>query len=160
MTIIMIKLKKATIHKYKYIENPQEFVIESDIMVFIDMYESGKTMMLEPLAKFNNFYVNMRSKYNSTYDYLRKQKVDKNVKIPDAMTLTYEMNDKLIAIIKADSGIRVLSCFFSFSKTYGNNKIWSVNMMSNKTFAVAKVKSFSCDSKLIEDCLKKYENGA
>ena len=47
----MITLKKATIYRYKCIENEQSFEIEPDVTVLVGMNESGKTSLLEALAK-------------------------------------------------------------------------------------------------------------
>ena len=51
----MIKLTKATIHKYKSIETEQSFNVEEDVTVLVGMNESGKTSLLEALAKVNYF---------------------------------------------------------------------------------------------------------
>lgn len=47
----MIKLINTTIKKYKSIENSQTFAIEDDVTVLVGMNESGKTSILEALAK-------------------------------------------------------------------------------------------------------------
>ena len=43
----MIRLLKATVHKYKCIEQEQSFAVEKDITVLVGMNESGKTSILE-----------------------------------------------------------------------------------------------------------------
>ena len=51
----MIKLKSVTIHKYKCIESDQSFEIRPDITILVGMNESGKTAILESIAKSNYF---------------------------------------------------------------------------------------------------------
>ena len=47
----MIKLIKANIIRYKCIETEQSFDVEDDVTVLVGMNESGKTSILEALAK-------------------------------------------------------------------------------------------------------------
>ena len=70
----MIKLVKATIHKYKSIETEQFFNVEDDVTVLVGMNESGKTSILEALAKVNYFEDDDDFKFNMTHDFPRKQK--------------------------------------------------------------------------------------
>lgn len=51
----MIRLKQATVHKYKSIESDQALDIESDVTVLVGMNESGKTSIFVALAKSNYF---------------------------------------------------------------------------------------------------------
>lgn len=51
----MITLEKVEIHKYKSIENTQTFSIDDKITILVGMNESGKTNVLEALAKVNYF---------------------------------------------------------------------------------------------------------
>ncbi len=51
----MIKLKNIEILKYKSFTTPQSINIEEDITVLVGMNESGKTSVLECLAKTNYF---------------------------------------------------------------------------------------------------------
>lgn len=50
-----MKLTAVKIHKYKCIETEQSFNIDSDITVLVGMNESGKTSVLEAIAKTNYF---------------------------------------------------------------------------------------------------------
>ena len=51
----MIKLTNIEILKYKSFTTPQSVHIEDDITVLVGMNESGKTSILECLAKTNYF---------------------------------------------------------------------------------------------------------
>ena len=51
----MIKLIKANIIRYKCIETEQSFDVEDDVTVLVGMNESGKTSILEALAKTQYF---------------------------------------------------------------------------------------------------------
>lgn len=93
----MIKLTKASVYKYKCIENEQHFDVEKDITVLVGMNESGKTSILEALAKFNYFENDDKFTFNLTHDYPRKQKkaVDKSGENPDAVMLQYKIDEAL-----------------------------------------------------------------
>ena len=51
----MISLKNIEMLKYKSFTTPQSVKIEDDITVLVGMNESGKTSVLECLAKTNYF---------------------------------------------------------------------------------------------------------
>ena len=101
-----MKLKKVTIHKYKCIENSQEFEVEDDITILVGMNESGKTAILEAIAKTNYFQEDATFKFNLTRDYPRKEKkqVDKSGEDPIAVTCDYGIDDELKAKIENDIG--------------------------------------------------------
>ena len=62
-----MKLKKVEIKKYKSFENSQEFEIENDITILVGMNESGKTSILEAIAKTNYFQDDESFKFNTTH---------------------------------------------------------------------------------------------
>lgn len=102
----MITLKQATVHKYKSIESDQTFDIESDVTVLVGMNESGKTSLLEALAKSNYFETDTDFQFNTTHDYPRKEKkrMDKEGVVKHAITCAYHIDDTLISKINADVG--------------------------------------------------------
>lgn len=158
----MIRLISATIHKYKCIEQEQSFDVEKDITVLVGMNESGKTSILEALAKTNYFDNDIKFKFNTVHDYPRKQKkaMEKSGIIPEAVTLQYEIDDDLKSVIEADIGVNIKSKQFSFTRKYDNGKCWQVYFADNKSFVKAKLKSLDIqDKKLIED-LTKVKNAA
>ena len=58
-----MKLINVTIFKYKCIETEQSFKVEDDITILVGMNESGKTSLLEALAKTNYFLKEIISNY-------------------------------------------------------------------------------------------------
>ncbi|MCB1984077.1 MAG: AAA family ATPase [Burkholderiales bacterium] len=61
----MIKLIEATVHKYKCIENDQTFEVDDKVTVLVGMNESGKTSILEALAKTNYFESDEKFTFNT-----------------------------------------------------------------------------------------------
>lgn len=120
----MIKLTKAVIHKYKCIEKEQTIEIEPDVTVLVGMNESGKTSLLEALAKVNYFDQNDTDyKFNMTHDYPRKQKkaAEKSKDSIEAVTLHYEIDDDLLDEISKDLGFEYSCKTFSYTKKYDNS---------------------------------------
>ena len=88
----MIKLVKADIERYKCIEKEQSFNVEEDITVLVGMNESGKTSILEALAKTNYFEEDDKFKFDMTHDFPRKQKkvADKSGDVQTAVVVTLQ----------------------------------------------------------------------
>src|SRR5690554_6674866 len=87
-----MKLTKVDVHKFKCFESEQSFDIEKDVTVLVGMNESGKTSLLEAVAKTNYFQDDPAFKLNLTHDFPRtdKKKVDKSGEDPKAVTSTYK----------------------------------------------------------------------
>ena len=120
-----MKLKKVKIHKYKSFSNEQEFNVENDITVLVGMNESGKTSVLEAIAKTNYFQDDESFEFNTTHDYPRKEKkkMDKTGKIPEAVTCTYEIDDETLKDIENDCGKDVFTeKVFSITSKYDNKR--------------------------------------
>ena len=102
----MIKLTKFTIYKYKSIEQEQCFEVESDVTVLVGMNESGKTSILEALAKTNYFEADEKFELNATHDYPRreKKKMEKSGGTAAATKGEFEISDELMAKIGRDVG--------------------------------------------------------
>lgn len=140
---MMITLKKATVHKYKCVENGQTFEIEPDITVLVGMNESGKTSLLEALAKVNYFDSDDADyHFDMTHDYPRKQKkaAEKSGQAIDAVTLFYEMDDSLQAKIEKDIGIKYKQKSFSYTKKYNNKATVDTKVLDTSAFVSAKLK--------------------
>lgn len=103
----MIKLSKVTIHNYKCIEDDQCFDVEDDVTVLVGMNESGKTTVLEAIAKCNYFEIDSNFKFNSTFDYPRRRLkgFDKGKESDEAVTLEYQLSDDLIEEINESLNI-------------------------------------------------------
>lgn len=151
----MITLTKATIHKYKCIENTQSFDVEPDITVLVGMNESGKTSILEALAKVNFFEDDETFRFNLTHDYPRKQKkaIDKSGEDPEAVTLHFAISDALADRIASDTGVSFSSRTFSITKTYDNERTWNVHWVSSEKFASAKAKTHGVKKETLLDAL-------
>lgn len=129
-------LKKVTIHKYKSVESDQSFNVESDITVLVGMNESGKTSILEALAKSNYFQDDNHFKYNSTHDYPRreKKKIEKTGITPNAINCIYTISDSFHDEISKNIGNDVFSQpEISITVDYVNKRTWNnLEVNSNK----------------------------
>lgn len=152
----MIKLVNAIIEKYKPIENTQSFVIEDDVTVLVGMNESGKTSILEALAKSNYFEKDESFKYNLNYDYPRRQKkrIEKSGENPVAIKLTYEIDSELVNLIKEDIGLAPSKITFSITYKYDNTNTWSISWFNTSEFMKKKVNSLKFVNKELTDKLK------
>lgn len=158
----MIKLKQVTIHKFKCIEADQTFEVEPDITVFVGMNESGKTSVLQSLAKSRYFSDDPRFSFNSTHDYPRKEKkrMDKSGKTPNALTCTFSIGDELAELITADVGEDVLTTReFKQEFRYDNLPAWIVPpAISVEAFARSKTKELGISSKALNEKLAKISS--
>lgn len=107
----MIKLKEVKIHKYKCIEKTNCFEVDENVTVLVGMNESGKTSVLEAIAKTNYFEDDNDFKFNTTHDYPRseKKKLDKSGENPVAIECKFELSEKLFKIIENDIGKGILT---------------------------------------------------
>lgn len=139
----MITLTKATIYKYKCIENEQTFAIEPDVTVLVGMNESGKTSLLEALAKVNYFdSEDVDYHFDMTHDYPRKQKkaAEKSGQPIDAVMLYYEIDTSLQASIEKDILIEFKQKSFSYTKRYNNEATVDIPILDTSAFVTAKLK--------------------
>ena len=151
-----MKLIKATIHKYKCIEIEQSFNVENDITILVGMNESGKTSVLEALAKSNYFQKDEAFRYNSTHDYPRNEKkaLDKSGVDAIAITSVYSLSDKLLASIEADLGKDVFTQkTISVSHKYSNGRIWNDVEADFAKFVENKTAELKISSKALNDKL-------
>jgi predicted ATPase len=160
----MIKLTEATVLKYKSIETPQTFSIEKDVTVLVGMNESGKTSILEALAKTHYFEDDDDFKFSLTHDYPRKEKksVDKQGEDPSAITCKFEIDDRLLKVIEADLGKGVYNQKeFSRTTTY-ENKSTVVGFMTLdfKAFIKHKTKELGLTGDIEFDVLKAKDSQA
>lgn len=120
----MIRLAKATIHRYKTFESEQEFTVEPDVTALVGLNESGKTSILEALAKSNYYQDDPDFEFASTHDYPRryKKKLDKSGDIPPAVTCTFSIDPALLAEIAASVGEGVFKADSYSRTTHYNNR--------------------------------------
>lgn len=159
--MMIITLKKATIYKYKCIENEQTFEIEPDITVLVGMNESGKTSLLEALAKVNYFDTEDADyRFDMTHDYPRKQKkaAEKSGQPIEAVKLYYEMDTSLKEQIEKDISMKYERQDFSFTKKYDNNGTVDIQMLDTSAFVAAKLKELHITGKKYIDLLSDVKN--
>ena len=153
----MIKLIKADIVRYKCIEKEQSFNVEDDITVLVGMNESGKTSILEALAKTNYFEKDDKFSFNMTHDFPRKQKkaADKSGEVQTAVVLHYQVGTEVIDQIYEDLGVKPLIDTFSIEYKYDNNRAWSLSWIKTAEFMEAKTPLLKFEDKCLSDKLEK-----
>lgn len=116
-------LKKVTIHKYKSFLTEQSYEVESTITRIVGKNESGKTALLEALAKSNYFEDNAEFKFDKDLDYPRSELTKVRNENPAVLTCEYELSDAIIKSIEDDfaEGI-VAGKMFSVTSYYDNKK--------------------------------------
>lgn len=138
-------LKRVRISKYKSFLTEQSIDIEKDVTRIVGKNESGKTAILEALAKFNYFEDDKKYKFSSSSDYPRGEltefnKTDKNFNV---VTCDFEISEELLLTIEKDCGEDLIDKNFTLSVTYNNTRVYS-----NISF---------CFEKFINNIINKYE---
>lgn len=119
-------LKKVTIHRYKSFLTEQSINIEKGITRIVGKNESGKTALLESLAKTNYFEDDKNFIFDKTMDYPRGKLASVQDENPEVITCEYEISDSTIEQIEADLGLGVLpDKFVSITTKYDNTQIIS-----------------------------------
>jgi predicted ATP-dependent endonuclease of OLD family len=158
-----MKLKKVTIHKYKSFENDQTFDVQDDVTILVGMNESGKTSVLESIAKTNYFQNDKKFKFNKTHDYPRRQKkaMDKSGIEPKAITCVYEVSEDVVSLIEQKCGEGVmLSTNVSVTSKYNNERTWETINVDVSRFIENKTKEFGIYSKALSDKLIEVNNSS
>ncbi|MFK5216670.1 ATP-dependent nuclease [Glaesserella parasuis] len=120
-----MKLTNVTVHKYKSYDQQQSFPIDDDITIIVGKNESGKTAILEAIAKTNYFSNDEDFKFDPTHDYPRKEKkkYDKAGKIGEAISCIYQLEQEEIDRIEKIVGTNVVSKWeFTVTTKYDNSK--------------------------------------
>lgn len=140
-----MKLKEVTIFKYKSIEKQQCFEVDSQVTILVGMNESGKTSILEALAKTNYFQDDASFRYNTTHDFPRKEKktLDKSGDNPVAVSCKYELPKKLLDAITSDIGKNLFNeKEIIHSKYYDNTEGFNIDIPIDQ-FLKQKSKEFA-----------------
>lgn len=118
-----MRLTKVTIHKYKSFLTEQSYEVESAITRVVGKNESGKTALLEALAKSNYFENNAEFKFDKDLDYPRSELTKVRNENPAVLTCMYELSDDIIESVEADftEGI-VTGSTFSVTSYYDNKR--------------------------------------
>lgn len=116
-------LKKVTIHKYKSFLTEQTYEVESQITRIVGKNESGKTALLEALAKSNYFENNAEFQFDKDLDYPRSELTKVRAENPKVLTCEYELSDEDVSSVENvfASGIIPQQSFF-ITSYYDNSK--------------------------------------
>lgn len=102
-------LKKVTIHKYKSFLTEQSFEVEDQITRIVGKNESGKTALLEALAKSNYFENNKEFQFNKDLDYPRGDLNKARNDNPKVITCEYELSEDDLKNIEKDFDVGIIS---------------------------------------------------
>lgn len=92
--------KTVSIHKYKSFLTEQSYEVEPQITRIVGKNESGKTALLEALAKSNYFEDNTEFRFNKDLDYPRSELIKVRNENPPALTCEYELSDEDISCVE------------------------------------------------------------
>lgn len=123
----MVRLKHVKINKYKCINSEQEFQLDDGITILVGKNESGKTAVLEAIAKTNYFTKDTTFTFNKTLDYPRRElkAYEKSGEIAKVVTCTYELSGELRKEISEDVGEGVFGAkSFEVVTKYDNSSAW------------------------------------
>lgn len=128
-----IKLNKVTIHEFRCIETDQNIDISPDVTVLVGMNESGKTSILEVMAK-SDCYNDNSFKFDLLSDYPRKnlsytRRTGEN---PSAISLYYECDEYTFKKISEDFGTSPGFRSFKLDVYYDNSKRYSFDQNSDE----------------------------
>ena len=156
----MIKLKNVVINKYKSFLEKQEIEIEDGVTRIVGKNESGKTALLEAMAKFN--YFDSKDKtftFNSTNDYPRGELKSYQQEYPnedfDVITCTFELSDDLLNQISEDVGKEVFtSKSIKVAKTYNNIKRFYNVSTNTKKFIEQFLQNYTLEDSMKQELIK------
>lgn len=144
----MIKLTSINISKYKSIVDSQDMKVEEGVTTLVGMNESGKTAILETIAKANYFEEDEDYKFKLTRDFPRKElkRFQRTNDEGDQVGIRcdYLIQEELMDQITSDVGENVLKAeTFSVLTHYDNQKkILGVNV-NNEVYLNALIKEFN-----------------
>lgn len=156
-----MKLKRVTIKKYKCIEKDQVFEVEDDVTILVGMNESGKTAVLEAIAKTNYFQDDEDYKFNTTHDYPRKEKkaLDKSGKVAPAVSCEYVLTKALQKQIEDEVGSDVFTAkTITINTNYDNHGTWDMDSLDRKQFIENKTREVGIHSNTLTEKLLPVKN--
>ena len=116
-------LKKVTIHKYKSFLTEQSYTVEDRITRIVGKNESGKTALLEALAKSNYFEDNADFQFDKDLDYPRSEFIKAKNENPAVLTCEYELSDEDVESVEDEYGEGIISKqTFSLVSYYDNTR--------------------------------------
>lgn len=119
-----MKLSKVTIYKYKSFLTEQTVEIEPDITRIVGKNESGKSALLEAIAKTNYFDEKVPSfKFNKDLDYPRSQLIQARKENPVAVRCEYTLSGDEIEEIEEYFTLGILkSHTFALTTKYDGSR--------------------------------------
>ncbi len=116
-------LKKVTIHKYKSFLTEQSYMVEKRVTRIVGKNESGKTALLEALAKSNYFENTQEFKFGKDLDYPRSELTKVQGENPQAITCEYELSDADIQAVEETFAKGIMpKRSFSLTSYYDNSR--------------------------------------
>ncbi|MCT7524502.1 ATP-binding protein [Aliarcobacter cryaerophilus] len=149
----MIKLKKVEIHKYKSIEKTQIFNVNDKVTTLVGMNESGKTSILEALAKVNYFTDDDSFSFNITHDYPRREvkKLKKADDDPEAVTCYYNLTEEFKKKVNSILGCEIFNINeISYTKKYSNKGSYTGLTVDNNKFLELKINYSNLNGSIID----------
>ena len=118
-----MKLIKVTIHKYKSFLTEQTYEVESQITRIVGKNESGKTALLEALAKSNYFENNVEFQFKKDLDYPRSELTKVRNETPQVLTCDYELDDEDVRNVEEAFAAGIIQKqIFSVTSYYDNTR--------------------------------------
>lgn len=120
----MMKLREVVINRYKSYRKRQTISIDDSVTVLVGMNESGKSVLLEGLAKLNYFKLgDPRFQYDMAQDFPRKEfvKAQKSSEKIEIITAKFDISDHLMKKIADELGDGVVANTFSLSRYWGDD---------------------------------------
>ena len=130
-------------YKYKSFLTEQFYTVEDQITRIVGKNESGKTALLEALAKSNYFESNAEFKFNKDLDYPRSELIKVRNENPQVLTCEYKLTKEDIKSVEDDfiTGI-ISSQSFSITSYYDNTSKVSGFIVDFKVFKEWLIASF------------------
>lgn len=148
-----MKLIKVKIHHYKCFED-QSFNVDDAITILVGMNESGKTAILQALAKSAYFTQDNDFIYEMLYDYPRNSyKAIPREIFPAAIECSYQIEQEEINELKKLMGDCVRTDVFSITTDFNNVKHWNVNIVDKQKHLDILLRKSNLYSKAISEKL-------
>lgn len=146
-----MKLKKVIIHKYKSFLKEQSYTVEDQITRIVGKNESGKTALLESLAKSNYFEANNEFKYNKDLDYPRSELIKAKNENPAVITCEYELLDEDVETLEQKYGTGIIpNKIFSITSYYDNTRTTTGVTVSFEVFRNWLISTFKIENEIVE----------
>lgn len=140
-------LKEVKIHKYKSFITEQSFSVENKITRIVGKNESGKSAILEAIAKTNYFEDDQDFKFKKQYDYPRSELAGIKQDFPKAITCSYELEEEDIIPISNDFLPGLVNPSIIYVTTYYNN----INTFSGISIDYSKFREWIIGTGNIDD---------